>query len=71
MVTKRFKGNDVSFLYTKIVSNGQKEVKLEEAKSIYDKSINDAMAYKETVTAEANAKADQFTQILNAYEQNH
>ena len=51
-------------------ANSRKEVKLEEAKSIYDKSLNDAMAYKETVTAEANAKADQFTQILNAYEQN-
>lgn len=51
-------------------ANSRKEVKLEEAKSIYEKSLNDAMAYKETVTAEANANANQFTQMLNAYEQN-
>lgn len=51
-------------------ANSRKEVKLEEAKSIYEQSVNDAMAYKETVTAEANANANRFTQMLNAYEQN-
>ena len=32
--------------------------------------INDAIAYKETITAQANAESGKFTQMLKAYEQN-
>lgn len=51
-------------------AKSRKEIKLPEAQGAYEKSINDAMAYKETVIADANSKSGQFTQMLKAYEQN-
>ena len=51
-------------------ANNDREIKLPEAQGAYEKSINDATAYKETILAKANAEAGQFNQMLKAYEQN-
>ena len=46
------------------------EVKIPAANGTYEKMINDAKAYKETTLANANAKAGQFTKMLEAYNKN-
>lgn len=51
-------------------ANNDREIKLPEAQGAYEKSINDATAYKETTIAKANAEAGKFNQMLKAYEQN-
>ncbi len=51
-------------------AKSRQEVKITEAQSVSQKSVNEAMAYKETVIADANANAGQFTQLLQAYESN-
>ncbi len=51
-------------------ANNNREIKLPEAQGAYEKSVNDAIAYKETITAKANAESGKFTQMLKAYEQN-
>lgn len=51
-------------------ANNNREIKLPEAQGAYEKSINDAIAYKETITAQANAESGKFIQMLKAYEQN-
>ena len=46
------------------------EIKIPADKGAAEKSVNDAMAYKETTIANANANAGKFTQMLEAYKKN-
>lgn len=51
-------------------ANNDREIKLPEAQGAYEKKINDAIAYKETILAKANAESGKFSQLLKAYEEN-